>query len=203
MSDMDKTIDVLTEAINIGAGKAADALNRLFSTHIDLRVPVVTILQATAMPTTPPPAPAQGLRVRMNFQGEVSGMAQLELDYTSAQPLLTLLGQHLPPRGMDELARAIFSEMSNIIVNAIIGAISNLVQAKVSYALPIIESLDTPPTTPDATRGLAVQALVSFSFSSSDCVVPTTVWFTESRFANTIFQHLNVLPHGSDEEPRL
>lgn len=201
MSDMDKTVDVLTEAINIGAGRAADALNRLFSTHIELRVPRV-VMRSTSDPVGERfPAPAQGLRVRMQFHGEVCGTAQLLLDYATAQPILALLGQQLPPREMSELARSIFTEMSNIIVNAIIGAISNLVQAQVTYALPVIESLEELLAVHEPPPGLIVEALVNFSFSSSDCTIPTTLWFADSRFADTIATRLHVTPADRGAEP--
>jgi chemotaxis protein CheY-P-specific phosphatase CheC len=44
MTESEQIVDVLTEFINIGAGKAASSLNDLFRSHTRTNIPAVTII---------------------------------------------------------------------------------------------------------------------------------------------------------------
>lgn len=138
-------IDGLTEVINIGVGKAARVLNEIIDSHICLQIPYVTVLS----PTGAKDALSQRLgsdhlsAVRLGFNGTLSGNAQLLFPTDSASKLVAIiLNEDLGNADLDSVKIGALTEVGNIFISGVMGAISNLLRQDFNYSLPIyIEGL--------------------------------------------------------------
>ncbi len=130
-------LDALKEAINIGVGYAASSLNQLFDTHISLDVPAIEL-------TTPELLVRQGFMagkdiscVTLSFGGRLDGSASLIFPPQDAAKLVTLLmDDNTDTDDLDALRSGTLEEIGNIVINGIMGTISNLLGSKLDFELP-------------------------------------------------------------------
>ncbi len=134
-------IDAITELINIGYARAANALSELTGYRITLEVPSVTIHEFEALgPMLEALIKQDVASVNQKFTGPISGNAMLMLDEQSARVLSKLLGDDQSVRGeFDTNAREIITEVGNILLNACLGIFGNLLQIQVSFAVPQLQ----------------------------------------------------------------
>jgi len=134
----DLQLDALKEVINLGVGYAAGSLNELVGTPISLRVPEVDImpldearLRATTMGW------GRVASVHLAFSGPLKGNVALVFPYDSAVKLVSLLtGDEGCNSDVDGIRAATLEETGNIILNGVVGSISNLLQGKISFSIP-------------------------------------------------------------------
>jgi chemotaxis protein CheC len=134
----DLQLDALKEVINIGVGYAAGSLNELVGTPISLRVPEVDImcldearLRATALGW------GRVASVHLSFSGPLQGNVALVFPYDSAVKLVSLLtGDDGGNSDVDGIRAATLEETGNIILNGVVGSISNLLQGRISFSIP-------------------------------------------------------------------
>jgi len=130
--------DSLTELINIGYGRAASALSELTGYRITLEVPRVGMhpIDEIASQLTRLVS-GEVASVNQVFSGPLAGNALLLLDEKAALMLSELLTDDVSPSGaFDSGAREIITEVGNILLNALLGVFGNLLQVKVSFAVP-------------------------------------------------------------------
>ncbi len=132
-------IDALAEVVNIGVGKAASVLNEVINSHICLQIPYITILS----PTQAVEALSQRLgdeylsAVRLGFTGTLSGNAQLIFPTDSASKLVAaIMNEDLGNDDLDSLKIGAITEVGNIFISGVMGAISNLLKQDFNYSLP-------------------------------------------------------------------
>lgn len=155
--------DVLTELVNIGVGRAAASLSELVGKRIDLNVPRLVICDPETLETY---LDANGERLDtvlcQMFRGTVSGRACLAFPKTSSLKLGQILGDlDSLPDELDLDLTGILTEVANIVLNGVLGSISNMLESTLTYSVPelsinceISDLLDTacadsesPPTT--------------------------------------------------------
>ena len=130
--------DALREMVNIGVGRAASILNQMLEHPIQLQVPDVEVLPVNEL------ARALGnlantrlASVQLGFKGAFSGQALLLFPTNSASNLVTLLtGEEPGTPDLDSLRSATLTEVGNILVNGVMGAIANAVNHPITYTLP-------------------------------------------------------------------
>lgn len=133
-------IDALQELINIGIGRSAAMLNQMVDSRIVLEIPVVRVLTLSKL--------QQKLRerfndgflsaVQLNFTGSFSGKANLVFPTDSASTLVSLLtGEEPGTPDLDSVKIGTLSEVGNIVINGIMGSISNLLKQHLNYAIPM------------------------------------------------------------------
>lgn len=155
-----KQIDALTEVIAIGIGRGAGVLNTMLQSHVSLRVPRIQILdldeylvQLSAM------SPDRLSAVQLGYQGTYSGKAQLLFPTASASKLVTMLtGEALDSDDFDLIQAGTLSEVGNMVLNGVLGTISNLLGQHFVYAVPtyLEERADSLLCTPDRGKGYTV-----------------------------------------------
>jgi chemotaxis protein CheC len=136
----DNQRDVLQEVINIGVGHAAGVLNEMLSAHIKLQVPVVRICSAQEARPELLIMLGQGhlAAVRMTFTGSLEGKAHLIFPTESASKLVSALtDEAIGSPDLDAVKIGTLTEVGNIVINSVIGSISNLLKEKFSYHLPL------------------------------------------------------------------
>lgn len=126
-------VDALGEIINIGVGRAACSLSELIGTRIELRVPLVQIVDSKVADLRTD----TGMSIMQSFEGEVSGNAILVFPETSGQNLASLLGGYDEAVEIPELEiSGILSEVGNIVLNGVLGSLANAIETDLTYTVP-------------------------------------------------------------------
>ena len=136
----DAHLDALQELINIGVGRAASMLNQMLNSRIVLEIPVVTILTLSQIQAELEKRfHGDSLAaVKLNFTGSFSGKANLVFPTESAATLVSLLtGEEIDSPDLDSVKIGTLSEVGNIVINGIMGSISNVLNQHLNYAIPI------------------------------------------------------------------
>ncbi len=134
-----KQLDALQEIINIGIGQAAGILNEMIDSPIRLQIPDLKILLPAALP--------QELQhdlngesisaVQLKFSGSFGGIAQLVFPTNSVGLLVKMLtGEEVGTQDLDSVKIGTLSEVGNIVINGVMGSMSNVLQQRLNYSLP-------------------------------------------------------------------
>jgi chemotaxis protein CheC len=133
-------IDAFKELINIGVGRAAGSLNQMCGAHVRLRVPEVRVLEAGGLEAL---LRAEGgsmdgriAAVRMPFSGSYRGSADLIVPAESAAQLVSLLIGDADSTELDALRAATLTEVGNIVLNGVLGSITNVLGDHFDYEVP-------------------------------------------------------------------
>jgi chemotaxis protein CheC len=131
-------IDALKELINIGVGHGASMLNSMLRSHILLQVPFIKIISLEELRKEMETLGGDQLAiVRLKFKGSFSGTAELVFPSTSASNLITVLTDEDPGTiDLDSVRAGTLCEVGNIVLNGVMGSISNILQLQLSYTVP-------------------------------------------------------------------
>lgn len=131
-------LDTLSEMVNIGMGKAASILNEMLDSHIELAVPSVTMLDLEK--------PSEQLidlksceiaSVQLDFHGSFSGNAELVISLENAEKLVVALTDEKPDSdNFDTVTAETLYEIGNILINAIVGSIANILTTQIDFSPP-------------------------------------------------------------------
>jgi chemotaxis protein CheC len=135
---MPQHIDILKEFINIGVGKAAASLNEMVHFHVNLEVPFIRILSPIQFKREMADLGDKDMdSVRIGFSGPFSGTAALVISPESGSKLVHALNV---PAGRSSGSAAeteeTLREIGNIVVNAVLGSLGNILKQHLSYSLP-------------------------------------------------------------------
>jgi chemotaxis protein CheC len=131
--------DAITEMINIGVGRAAGILNEITGSNIKLRVPNLHIIRFGDLPGAHLNLMGNERlsTVMQEFHGNFSGTTSLAFSSESAASLVQLLsGETGPAPDMDAVSVETLKEVGNIIINAVMGSISNVLAENLVFTLP-------------------------------------------------------------------
>jgi len=131
-------VDALREVINVGVGYAASSLNELVGTHVSLSVPEVTVLAyEAAMGRLAELGWSVLSTVQLQFSGSIKGDVALIFPSDSAVKLVSLLtGDEGGNSDVDGIRAATLEEAGNILLNGVIGSISNLLREDIAFSVP-------------------------------------------------------------------
>lgn len=137
-------IDALTELMNIGVGRAAAMLSDLIGMRIDLSVPSIRLCSAnTLAPISQPPLNSEQVTVIVqSFAGAISGRAALVFTRRNGLALAKLLTGQEAGEELDAELSSVLLEVGNIVLNGILGSLSNMARANLTYSVPEIASMD-------------------------------------------------------------
>ena len=130
-------LDGIKELVNIGIGRSAGSLNSLTGHHVTLHVPEIRICRGDELKDQiPHPDPAFSL-VNQDYHGSFDGTVVLMFPQESAEALFFLLtGESERNADNDELWNVTLLEVGNIIVNAVMGSITNCIGKKIEFLIP-------------------------------------------------------------------
>ena len=135
-----ESLDAITETINIGVGKSASLLNKMTGSHIRLQVPKLSVVRFKDLEKTSwnLSADQKISSVLLEFQGNFSGVTAIIFPPDSATSLVMLLsGENEPGPEMDAIRMETLKEVGNIIINSIMGSISNILSQHLSFSIPV------------------------------------------------------------------
>lgn len=131
-------LDALKEIINIGVGRGADVLNSMLGLHVRLNVPDLTILSLDDFNREMRTYGEEHLScVCLPFKGSSRGVAELVFPCEIASRLISALIQdNCEIADMDCIRAAALTEVGNIVLNAVMGTISNMLEFRLEYSIP-------------------------------------------------------------------
>ena len=138
MNMTDDQKDALTEIINVGVGRAGAMLSDLVDDRIELRVPSVQMCDLSEIENV---LGARGemldTSIFQDFEGSVSGRTILAFPRDSGLRLGQILGElDQTPDELDVDLIGILTEVGNILINGVMGSISNMFESTLSYTVP-------------------------------------------------------------------
>lgn len=131
-------IDVLTEVINIGVGRAAGSLSDIIGSHVLLKVPHVELLPFSKLKEVASRLGHERISsVIQKFQGAFIGSAALVFPPESAARLVSALtGDDISSPNLDSVRSGTLMEIGNIVINGILGTVGNILKCNLSFSLP-------------------------------------------------------------------
>jgi chemotaxis protein CheC len=136
LSEME--IDVLTEIVNIGVGRAAGSLSDIIGEHINLKVPSVDVFPFDKLPEVLSDFVHQKhSSVFQGFRGDFSGTSALLFPPESAVRLVSVLtGGDVDSLTLDAVRSGTLVEIGNIVINAVLGTMGNMLKSDFVFSLP-------------------------------------------------------------------
>lgn len=138
-------LEAIKELCNIGVGRGASVLNTMLSCHITLSVPHVKIVSQNDFKEELKLFAKESSisAVSLDFNGKISGSAQLIFPTETASSLVAVLVDEGDDLDMDALRAGTFCEVGNIVLNGVMGSISNMLNLSFDYSVP--EYIETKP----------------------------------------------------------
>jgi chemotaxis protein CheC len=167
--------DALTEVLNIATARTAAALSELTGQRVMLDVPHVVIHpigELVAVLSTF----IQGdiVTVHQIFSGPVAGDALLLLGHDEAVTLTDLMiNENMRSKRLNASAREVLTEVGNILLNACMGVFGDLLQVRVSFAVPRLHL--------DALQGMLHSLMIGQAELQYALVVHTTFRLRDSE----------------------
>ena len=135
-----QNIDGIRELFNIGVGKAAGSLNSMTGAHITLQVPDVKFLKRDDIPHAILRLDKPFTVVNLDYFGSFSGKTALIFPRDSADNLIMLIcGKDDSSEVSENVRKESLLEVGNILINAVMGSISNIIGEKLTYKLPVYQ----------------------------------------------------------------
>ncbi len=130
--------DTLKELINIGVGRAAGVLNGFLKSQINLYVPSIRLFSLKELSKeTKNLGDDPVSAVRLNFSGIFNGMAAIVFPKeTTSKFVDALLGEKTSGSDLDEMGIGAITEVGNIVLNGVMGTISNMLKQHIDYNVP-------------------------------------------------------------------
>lgn len=132
-------VDALQELVNIGVGRAAGVLNDMLDSPIRLHIPEVRLLAPEELKQELQTQFGDSLlsTVQLKFSGSFSGISELVFPTDSAADLVSVLTGEAPGTpDLDVVKIGALLEVGNIVLNGIMGSLSNALIEHLDYSLP-------------------------------------------------------------------
>jgi chemotaxis protein CheC len=132
-------IDSLKEMVNIGVGHAAGVLNAMLNSRVQLHVPIVEMMNIDELHSRIESMSHGNLSsVRIGFKGPFSGNASLVFPAEGAVKLVSILtGFEAESSDLQQMQVDTLTEVGNIVLNGVMGAIGKELKLHVFYSVPI------------------------------------------------------------------
>lgn len=130
--------DLLTEAINIGTGRAAYTLSELVKMPVIITIPDILIMDSEDVGEYVRKGVAPfGVYISQSFEGNIKGRALLTYSMDSSVSLLQFLsGEKEQVKYLSESAKGILEEIGNQLIVSYVSTLSNLIEDKIIYQVP-------------------------------------------------------------------
>jgi chemotaxis protein CheC len=134
----EEQLDVLSELFNIGIGQAAASLSEMIDDNVDLSVPVVRCLPLDQASIELAKMTSSDISaVKQMFSGEFSGNALLIFpERDSLELVKAILGSDVSLEYLSELEEDALLEVGNVILNACICTISDILGCEIIGDIP-------------------------------------------------------------------
>jgi chemotaxis protein CheC len=129
--------DALSEIFNIGVGKAASVLSHMTEKRVELVTPKVEVISQKDMSSHLNMGGVEIASVKMEFHGDYEGASAIFFPHSSALKLVNLLtDEDEESDDFDGILTETLKEVGNIVVNSVLGSLSNILDCRLEYSLP-------------------------------------------------------------------
>lgn len=131
-------MDVLRELIDTGVARAACVLNSFMDAQVRLRIPSVKVATSTTFTSEISHKEKEKFSlIHLGFEGPFEGEAILAFSLKGGNTLAKILtGEESGSPGFQETKTEALIEVGNIVLNNVMGHISNLLGQNVIYTIP-------------------------------------------------------------------
>lgn len=140
MSPSERDLEPITEIVGIGIGKAAEVLNTMLNSHVRLSAPSLALVKPEELEEALFLRGSEKISaVEMDFSGDFDGSAQLVFASADAGKLVDCITDDIPmPDGdLDSVRAGTLCEVGNIVINALLGNIVNVLHSELEYTVPL------------------------------------------------------------------
>ena len=131
--------DAIAEIANMGVSRAAASLRQMLDEQILLSVPAVRIVSRQTAAALVQNGSAKLVAVQQNFEGPFSGKALLIFPEASSLELVrTVVGDEHSLEDVIDLEQEALAEIGNIILNACLATIANVLRQTMHMTLPTV-----------------------------------------------------------------
>lgn len=145
----EEQIDVLKEYMNLFIGQAASLLSDMVNKRVQLTIPDIQLLYYSKDMNNKDVIPdfllSYVVSSSITFGQTFSGEAKLIFPKDKIKHLVHLCLDEEDCDGTDELTDTDFDairEIGNIILNAVVGSLGNLVEVRLDYTMPVVDILN-------------------------------------------------------------
>lgn len=130
--------DALIEVFNIGTGQAAAVLSQMLGDHIEISVPSINFIsRAAAASMLTEDVGRRICGVSQSFEGSFNADAILMFPEEKGLEIVRLMvGSDISLEELTAMEQEALSEIGNIILNALVGTLANLLKWEFSCSLP-------------------------------------------------------------------
>lgn len=131
-------LDAVRELFNMGVGKAASILSQMVDSRVHLEIPKVEIFSSSNFEKIKESIELnESSSVNMTFSGSFGGKVSLLIPPDSASILVAAMTHEEPgPMKLDPVRAGTLCEVGNMIINGLMGSITNILHKSVEYGLP-------------------------------------------------------------------
>lgn len=169
MTSTDELLDPLNEVFGLGIGRAANVLNSMLDSHIHLSAPILRLVAVPELVESLASASMVDFSaVQMHYSGSIDGSVELIFDSPEAGKLVDcLIGEEtIDEKGLDAIRAGTLCEVGNIVINALLGTLSNVLDLRLTYTVPAYLEGDAERLIADAgVDGSVVVLLAETDFS--------------------------------------
>lgn len=132
--------DTLAELFNIGVGQAAASLSEMTQQEVLLSIPAVTLMGSNELPAKLNEEDDHLCSIRQAMTGQVQGQSILLLpNGDSLEIVRSMLGGEVSSEILAELQEEALTEIGNIVLNACIGSIANILELEFEVEPPVFQ----------------------------------------------------------------
>jgi len=138
MKFSERQIAALTEIIRLGMGQGAGVLNAMLASQVTLQVAHVRVLALDQyLMQLGFPGSDHVSAVQLGYQGSFAGKVLLVFPTVGASKLVTMLtDEALDSDDFDLIQAGTLSEVGNIVINGVMGTLSNILGQYFVYSVP-------------------------------------------------------------------
>jgi chemotaxis protein CheC len=131
-------IDAIQELINLGVGRAASLLNNILNRHVILTVPSIKMISVYSLVDEfNNDSIGKVSCVDLKFRGSIKGSSKLFFPSESVAQFVSIFAPDEDPNDfVDELRMGTLVEIGNIVLNSLIGSLSNQLKIDLIYSIP-------------------------------------------------------------------
>jgi len=155
--------DVLTEILNIQIGAAANILSEMVDQKVILSVPELELVTGSTLELDGVKYQqiadmTDAIATTISFEGEFNGTSAIVIPQDKASSLVNVCLGGDPDQDIDVLSHEyadVIKEISNIILNSLLGELGNIMDVKLTYtslqvgsSIELLDARDTLPQDP-------------------------------------------------------
>ena len=184
-----KNVETLTQLVNAGVISGVEVLNAMLSSKIKPDIPAIRVIEPytlfdgeDAIAIADPDVPFAV--VEMGFHGSLKGNSGLVFQKDKARKFVEkVAGDDADDDDFDIVSRGVLTEIGNIVLNRVMGAISNALAVHLDYVVPNFFQGDLDRLWQRSPDKAGIIAATQFSVDDFAAEGKIVVFFDEASFS--------------------